>query len=699
MDSARAERPQFRSFRHDSAAIRSNVPRSLPRRVAIADVSLVGGSTHMRSAQAGWLLCFMQLLAAPSLGAELPDDVRGSVLLVRDARSARWTPVPALATDVELRIAGIVARARVSQTFRNPTDRWLEAVYVFPLPETAAVDHMTLEVGGRVLEGQVREKEAAKREYRAARDDGKAATLLEQARPNVFTISVANLGPGEEARVRIELQDTVQVDASGFRIRFPMVVAPRYEAGPPAPGERRVVPVVLHPDDGPVNPFRLTVELDAGFPVAEVGSASHAVLVTDLAASRRRIVTGDYADRDFVLAWKPEPGTEPRAVLLAEADGDEGFALVLVTPPAGPATPETLRREVVFVIDTSGSMAGESIAQARRALQLAIAALGPDDRFDVIRFDDDFAALFGAPAPADAAHREEAQRYVAGLEAEGGTNMEPALRAALASDTGAGDLRQVVFATDGCVGGEEALFAAIRTGLGRSRLFTVGIGSAPNGHFLTRAAALGRGTHTFVASPGEVDARMGELLAKLAQPVLSDLELRLDGALETWPDRIPDLYAGEPVVVAARVRRLAGEAVLRGRRGDRPFEVRMPLEPGPPQRGIGVLFARRKIAALLAEPAADPAAVRAAVVELALRHHLVSPFTSLVAVDVTPVRPLREALARGDVPVNLPAGWEAVKVGGVLPRAGTEAPLLRLLGALCLAAAPCLALLRRVQRA
>jgi Ca-activated chloride channel family protein len=652
----------------------------------------------MRSVRTGWLLFFTQLLAAPSIGAALPDEVRGPVLLVRDAQGS-FTPVPALATDVELRIAGIVARATVTQTFRNPTDRWLEAVYVFPLPEGAAVDHLTLAVGDRVLEGQVREREAAKEEYREARADGKAASLLEQARPDVFTISVANLGPGEEARVRIELQDTVQVDASGYRIRFPMVVAPRYEMGPPAPPDARVAPAVLHPADGPVNPFRLTVDLDAGVPLAAVGSPSHAVHVTDVAASRRRVVTGDYADRDFVLEWKAEPGAEPRGVLLSEADGEDGYALVLLTPPSGDAPPAALRREVVFVIDTSGSMGGESIVQARRALQLAVGALGPDDRFDVIRFDDDFAALFGGPAPADAAHRAEAMQFVAGLEADGGTNMAPALHAALASDTGAGDVRQVVFVTDGCVDGEEALFAAIRAELGRSRLFTVGIGSAPNAHFLTTAAAFGRGTHTFIANPGEVDARMGALLAKLAQPVVSDLELRFDGAAETWPDRIPDLYAGEPVVVAARVHRLAGEVVLRGRRGDRPFEIRMPLEPGPPARGIGVLFARRKIAALLAGPGAGRPEIREAVVALALRHHLVSKYTSLVAVDVTPRRPSREALARGDVPVNLPAGWDAVKVGGVLPRAGTEGPLLRILGALCLAAALLLAPMRRARTA
>jgi Ca-activated chloride channel family protein len=508
---------------------------------------------------------------------------------------------------------------------------------------------------------------------------------------------VANLGPGEEAKVEIELQDTVAVDASGYRLRLPTVVGPRYAAG--APDAERIAFPVLHPGDGPVNPFVLRVELDAGFPIAELSSPTHVVHVTELGTSRRRVVAGDYADRDFVLAWKAEPGAEPRAVLLTEADGPGGYALLLVTPPESADPSAALRREVVFVVDHSGSMAGESIEQARRALLLAIDGLGPDDRFDVIRFDDDWDALFGSPRLADAASREEARRYIAALEAEGGTEMLPALQAALRGDAGSGDVRQVVFVTDGCVGNEAALFAAIQADLGRSRLFTVGIGSAPNGHFLTTAAAAGRGTHTFVATPAEVDERVGALLAKLERPVASDLALHWGDAVETWPAKIPDLYAGEPVVVAAQLPRFGGEVVLRGRRGERPFEVRLPIVAGPPERGLGVLFARRKIAGLLAAAGASvDDAVRKQVVELALAHHLVSKFTSLVAVDVTPVRPASETLQRANVPANLPAGWDAVKVGGVLPRAGTPGPLLRILGALCLVAALLLAP-RRAPRA
>jgi Ca-activated chloride channel family protein len=647
------------------------------------------------------LLAFSALSASAADGPEAPH---GAVLLVRGAHGEAWQPVPALATDVEIRVAGVVVRARVAQRFRNPTDRWLEAVYRFPLPESAAVDHLELRAGGRVIEGEIREREAAEEGYREAKADGRRASLLEQQRPDVFTLSVANLGPGEDVEVSLEYQDAVRYDAAGFRLRFPTVVAPRYAGG--AADAAELAPPVLHASDGPLNPVRLRVELDAGLPLERVVSPSHVVHVEDLGPGRHRIVLGDYADRDFVLEWKPAPGEGPRAVLLGEERGRDGYVLLLLVPPEGPeaAGPaERLSREVVFVIDTSGSMAGPSIEQARRALRLAVDRLAPGDRFEVIRFDDETEALFGGVVPADESHLERARAFVEGLDADGGTEMLPALRAALADDAGAGDIRQVVFVTDGCIGNEEALFEAIRGGLGRSRLFTVGIGSAPNGHFLTGVAALGRGTHTFVANPAEVDEKMGALLEKLERPVVSDVEVLWNDAVEQWPARVPDLYAGEPVVVTARVPRFVGDVRVRGRRAGLPFEARVPLAtgalaPGAPERGIAVLFARRKIDALLADRAQDPAAARAAVVAVALEHHLVSPFTSLVAVDATPARPEGEALQRADVPANLPAGADAVKIGAVLPRAGTPGPLLRLLGALLLAAGLAVALVARPAR-
>jgi Ca-activated chloride channel family protein len=256
--------------------------------------------------------------------------------------------------------------------------------------------------------------------------------------------------------------------------------------------------------------------------------------------------------------------------------------------------------------------------------------------------------------------------------------MQPALEAALRDERGGPGLRQVVFVTDGCVGNERALFAYLREHLGRSRLFTVGIGSAPNGHFMEGAARFGRGSRTFIASPDEVGNRMEALFAKLERPALTDVEIAWNDVVEAWPERIPDLYAGEPVVVTAKLSRLVGDVVVRGRVGDAPWEARLPLVPGEPERGrlqagLSKLFARGKIAARMDGLVAgeDVEAVRADVVAIALEHGLVSRWTSLVAVDRTPVpvRPPGETLADGEVAAGVPAGF-------VLPAGATRAPLL-----------------------
>ncbi|MBW2235348.1 MAG: marine proteobacterial sortase target protein [Deltaproteobacteria bacterium] len=651
---------------------------------------------------AGVVLMGLGLAPPRPAAAAGPDDVGGGTLYVQRPGGG-VAPLPLLHTDVDLKVTGMVARTRLVQRFANPADVWVEGVYLFPLPEMAAVDHLDMRIGERVIEGQIRERAQARRSYEKARSEGRKASLVEQERPNLFTASVANIGPGEVVEVAIEYQETVRYRDGRFRLRLPLVAAPRFVPGageepaaatpaglpippPPAvPDAARIAASLWNLDDGPHNRLRLRVELDAGVPLSSLASPTHVVFAQELAAGRQRLYLEDLADRDFVLEWKPEPGSEPRVALFAEPNGPGADVLLMVMPPeTGEAAP-LLTREVVFVIDVSGSMGGTSIRQARAALLLALERLAPGDRFNVIRFNDQYQALFPASVPADPASLERARAWVKRLDAGGGTDMLPALRRALAGDDGSSDVRQVVFITDGSIANEVELFRLLHADLGRSRLFPVGIGSAPNGYFLERAARFGRGTSTFIATPPEVQTKMRELFARLESPVLADVEVLWGDEVEMWPERVPDLYLGEPVVVTARVPRFVGEVVVRGRRGRVPWEVRVPLEPGAPERGIGVLWARSKIAALMNSLAtgAEPDAVRSAVLDVALEHHLVSKYTSLVAVDVTPSRPEREALRRSAVPSNRPAGWSA----GVLPRTATPAPLLRLLGMLLLGGA------------
>ncbi len=661
-------------------------------------------------AAAGVLLLAAGGARASTLVPMKPQDAAGGTLLLKSNADGETLAVPLLATDVEIRVSGMVARAAVRQRFRNPNPEWYEGIYVFPLPENAAVDRLRMRIGGRIVEAEIRERQAAKAAYERAKQSGRRATLLEQERPNIFTSSVANIGPGEEIEVELEYQQQLRYEQARYSLRFPMVVGPRYIPGTPVagligtgwvsgtdqvPDAPRITPPVLRPgeDVKPVNPVTLRVTLDAGVPLATVESAYHPIQVRETGRSRREVtLDGEtYASRDFELAWTVVPDRAPRIALFTERKGERHYGLLMVMPPAGERVAASLPREVIFVIDTSGSMHGASIVQAREALELAVRRLGPRDRFNVIEFNSTASTLFTEARAVTPESTAIAVRWIRALKAQGGTEMAAAVRLALNGKESPGRVRQVVFLTDGAVGNEDPLFRLIAERLGDSRLFTVGIGSAPNSHFMTKAAQAGRGTFTYIGKPDEVKEKMTGLFAKLESPVLKDVRIEWPGGaqVESWPKRLPDLYLGEPVVVTAALARTEGEIVVSGMLGDAPWRAAVPVSAAAEGSGMGVLWARDKIAALmdsLRENAPEPE-IRAAVVDLALTHHLVTKYTSLVAVDRAPARPDGAALKEAALPTNLPDGWTYDAVFGELPRGATDAPFSLLLGALLLLAA------------
>jgi len=687
----------------------------------------------MRStSKLGMLVILLCALVSPAVArAESPKAETGvgsrrvteGALLWRTGADGPLVPAPVLKTEVDMRVTGMVVRATVRQEFTNPAAAWAEGIYVFPLPEDAAVDHLQMRVDDRMIEGVIQERATAKTTYEQAKQEGKRASLVEQERPNVFTTSVANIPPGAAIEIEIEYQQTARYDAGEFRLRFPMVVGPRYIPGvslaaAPAggsgwapdtdevPDASRITPPVRHPSLGPINPLSLTTELDPGLPLAQIEAPYHTVHVTPLADGRYRIELAEGsvpADRDFELVWEPAPDSAPVAAMLTEQEGPDVFALLMVMPPA-PAAFEALRvpREVIFVIDVSGSMHGASIDQARAALGLALARLGPADSFNVIRFNHQTDSLFTGAQAATPPNLQAADRYVGALRAEGGTEMLPALLRALDGQQGRGRLRQVVFLTDGAVGNEEQLFTAIRDRLGQSRLFTIGIGSAPNSHFMREAARLGRGTFTYIGSPAEVQAKMVALFHKLESPALTDVRLELPGVAgaEILPPEIPDLYLGEPVTVTLRAATLPAHVVLRGRFGPEEWEHELPLHEAADGAGLSVHWARAKIAALLdtRRGGSHEDDVRHAVIDVALRHHLVSPYTSLVAVDVTPIRPGGESLDSHALETNLPHGWDHTAVFG-LGQGATAGPLHIALGLCALTLGAGLYAFRKLDRA
>ncbi|HEU4685925.1 MAG TPA: marine proteobacterial sortase target protein, partial [Nitrospira sp.] len=637
----------------------------------------------------------------------LKDVTHGS-LLVKTGEAGSYRPAPLLKSDVRISITGTIARTRLTQEFTNQSvdkDDWAEGIYVFPLPETAAVDHLRMTVGERTIVGEIRERAEAKRIYEQAKQEGKRAGLVEHERPNVFTTSVANIAPGDRITVEIEYQETVRYDVGTYSLKFPMVVGPRYIPGTPivmedqppgrgwspdtnrVPDASRITPPFRHPDRGPINPVTLTVELAAGFPVGKVESSSHDIITIADRDDRRQVaLRQDHvpANNDFILTWTPEAGHGPTATLYTEVRDRDTYALFMLSPPSSDQPLPPLPREAIFVIDTSGSMAGASIEQAKSALLLALGRLTAQDRFNVIQFNSATHVLFSEPQPVNVQTVRTAIHYVDQLLANGGTEILPALKLALKGIPPPTHLRQVVFLTDGQVGNEEELFRTIRGHLGASRLFTIGIGSAPNSHFMRKAAEFGRGTFTHIASTSEVKRQMDALFHKLERPVLTDVRVEgLDPAVEMFPSPIPDLYAGEPVVVALKGSSLPPSLVVAGSVGSMPWNTAVDLTGLPARQGIATLWARRKIEALMDQQryGEDESGTRRAILDVALAHHLVSKYTSLVAVDQESVRPTNKPATAHSIMTNLPEGQDYEAIFG-LPRTATSGQLRIVLGML-----------------
>jgi Ca-activated chloride channel family protein len=647
------------------------------------------------------------IVATQAHAAATRADAQQGAFLLLDGESK--VAAPLLFTDVHIDVAGMTARARVTQRFVNPTVDWREGVYVFPLPEKAAVDHLSMQIGERVIEGQIKERQDAKRSYDLAKTEGKKATLVEQERPNLFTTSVAHIGPAEEIVVTIEYQQTLHYDAGSFALRFPLAITPRYIGSDstfapvsvvgnqtlkvesdPIPDGDRITPPVAHPDGGSINPVTITIGLAAGFPLARLASPSHAIHVDERPANRYQVTLSDGtvpAARDFELSWTPDIGAAPGATLLTEERDGRKFALLMVLPPIVDATSVRAPREITYIVDTSGSMEGVSINQAKEALLMALDRLSEGDRFNVIEFNSMTYSLYPAPMPVDTGTLASARSFVRNLRARGGTEMLPALTAALSTPREGREMRQVVFLTDGAVGNENELLHLIEQRLDDRRLFTIGIGPAPNTYFLKKAAEAGRGTFTFIGDVREVKEKMSALFRKIENPALTDMNVVWPTSAVTFPDKLPDLYAGEPVVLTAELNRGAtdGLVVLTGLRDGNAWAAKLPLDTGISEPGIGVLWARDKIEALMdAKRNGAPAdEIKRDVIGVALAHHLVSAYTSLVAVDVTPTAPAGVEAKKSALPTNLPDGLSYNAIFGV-PQTATPAPLLTVAGALAL---------------
>ncbi|MEQ8602564.1 MAG: VIT domain-containing protein [Marivibrio sp.] len=634
------------------------------------------GPRRARAALAALTLA-LALAGAAAAAQTAPTPDRG--LLLR-GEEGRPTSARLISAEMTADVAGPVAEVRLRQVFRNDGPASAEAAYLFPLPPDAAIHAMRIRIGERVIDGVLKEREAARRSYQAAKREGRRAGLLEQQRPNLFTTAFANVPAGATVSVDLAFQSRAQRVGGAYELSLPQVVTRRYipalQVALEAPEEdlwRRfaerladaaAIDVAQNAGVGPsdmrtgAHALDLLVRLKPGATLAEAASPTHAIDVrptggADAPAYLIRFAKGVEDVRgDVVLRWRPEVEEDPATAVFVEERPDGVYLLGQILPPSGEAmVGRTPPRDVTFILDRSGSMHGEAMAQAKRALAQAIDQLTPQDRFDVIRFDDRFDRLFGRLTAADPAVRDAALAVLADTKAEGGTEMAAPLAAALAERGGARALRQIVFLTDGAVGAEVELFALVARELEEARLFTIGLGPAPNDWFLRKAAEFGRGASLRIADLSEAEARMAGFYRRIARPALTDLSLMTEGdagAVIRYPARTPDLYAGEPAVFAMKLDRMPDGVMLTGARDGRPFSLSVPSTRFQPAAGVARAWARKRIAALMDRLplGADEAAVREAVLETAFAHDLMSRWTSFVAVERR-IPPERDAALDG----------------------------------------------------
>ena len=635
--------------------------------------------------------------------------------------------LPLEAVDVRAAIAGTSASVELTQGFRNPFDVPLEATYIFPLPDRAAVTAMRMESAGHVVEGVLKERSRAREDYDEAIGAGRRAAIAEEDRPDVFTMRVGNIGAGERVTVRLTLAQPLPYADGEVTFRFPLVVAPRYIPGTPlggAPagsgaaadtdavpdGSRISPPVLLR---GFPNPVRLTMSADidpAGLPLAGIRCSLHATAEQADGGGRTvvRLRPGARLDRDFILrlavadhdqiatslVLTPDPGEDP-------AQGT--FTLTLL-PPDGEARPRP--RDVVLVLDRSGSMGGWKMVAARRAAARIVDTLTAADRFAVLCFDNVVERPPGLPdglAEATDRNRFRAIESLARTDARGGTEMlgplEQAVRlltgaaepepetgsARAADDRPPGRDRVLVLVTDGQVGNEDQILHRIGALLARIRVHVVGIDQAVNAGFLSRLAGAGRGRCELVESEDRLDEAAARIHRRIGAPLVAALGLDADGLQivpgTVAPNLVPDLFAGVPVTLTGRWRGHPGGTVtVRGTAADgTPFEAKVTAAAGVNAAGTAN-WARAHLrdledryACLAGHDTAELARLEQQITEVSLRHGVLCRFTAFVAVDSRVVtdgaRPHRVTQ-----PVELPAGWDPAGLG-LPPAVAAPAPL------------------------
>jgi len=625
-----------------------------------------------------------------ALIAALPLAAAPGSLARLDSHGAIVGECPLKHTDVKAEISGFLARVTVTQEFENTSADKIEAVYTFPLSAKAAVDDMTMLVGDRVVKGTIKKREEARAIYEAARDKGQIASLLDQERPNIFTQSVANIKPGAKVKVTISYVELLPYEQGSYDFRFPMVVAPRYIPGQPigkdgggwAPDTHRVpdashiTPNVTPPGTRAGHDISIEVKVDAGVPIEKIECPSHDVGVDKPAPRQALVHLRDKAvipNKDFLLRYQVAGERIDDAILTHR--GDKGGFFTLILQPPARVTPSVIApRELIFVLDTSGSMSGFPIEKAKEAMKLAIDGLRPADTFNLITFSGDTHILFPEPVPATKDNVSRAQQFLQSRAGSGGTEMMKAIRAALEGSDKSGRVRVVCFMTDGEVGNDMEIIAEVQKHP-NARVFAFGIGSSVNHFLLDKMAQYGRGEVDYVGLHDDGSAAARRFHERIDSPVLTDVAVEWNGlpVTDIYPTRINDLFAAKPVVIYGRYSGPAkGVIRLRGKAAGRDFtrEIKVDLPAAEPKHDVlATLWARTRVDDLMGQDyygmqrGTTREDIRKQITDLGLQYRLMTQFTSFVAVEEMTVTEGGKP-RRVEVPVEMPEGMSYEGVFG-----------------------------------
>ncbi len=603
--------------------------------------------------------------------------IGGGVLELR--ASGIRTEALLLKTEIELDVNGLLADMRLTQQFTNSSNHWLEGVYLFPLPIDAAVHGMTIQVGERTIIGTIKTREDATITYEKAKQSGKVASLVEQQRPNMFTAKVANIAPGELISIRLDIMLPVNFDNAQFELLLPTTHTPRY-VNTETPDFKNVLGPVAHTTEITGPQLSLLAHIKPVDTITQVSSPSHNLSYMDTAIA----IDEASMDRDLVLTWPVPTDFSPLGEIYTTRFAGDRYMQLMIAPPSDALDQPRTSRELVLIIDKSGSMAGEPMRAAKRALLSALDGLEETDHFNIVAFDNHALRLFDSAQVANGENINQAKRFIRGLHADGGTEMEDAIRFALRSNN-PDRLRQLVFVTDGSVGYEDTLLRTIRREIGDSRLFTVGIGSAPNRFFLEKAAEAGRGTSVSIMNMSVVQQQMDTLLDKLEHPALTQFDLQfIGGHGEYYPHPIPDLYKDEPLMLVAKLDDQVTSINLSGWQADTQIsnEFSIPSSGDSNVSSIARHWARKKIANLTDEQrfSHDNDKNQTQITDVAMTFGLASKYTSFIAVEQQPIRPSIDTLQTANIANLMPAGAEMESV--LMPMGSASSDTLALLSLL-----------------